>query len=129
MPEDALKHVSAYFVTIDFTNRNLGAMFRKDGAPWCLYKSSDNFTAISDFIDVSQIKDPQNVRLALTVGDEKRQDFNTSAMIHRIADQIAYLSKHMTLNEGDMILTGTGEGVAPVKVGDIIKTELFENDE
>ena len=50
-PDDVKKHISGYFLAIDFTNRGLGAQFKKDGAPWCLQKGSDGFTAVSDFIE------------------------------------------------------------------------------
>jgi 2-keto-4-pentenoate hydratase/2-oxohepta-3-ene-1,7-dioic acid hydratase in catechol pathway len=62
--------------------------------------------------------DHQDIQLKLKVNDKPRQDFNTSEMIHKIDDQIAFLSKYMNLNDGDMILTGTGGGVEKVLVGD-----------
>ena len=62
--------------------------------------------------------DHQDIQLKLKVNDKPIQDFNTSEMIHKIDDQIAFLSKYMNLNDGDMILTGTGGGVEKVLVGD-----------
>ena len=123
--KDARKHIAGYFLAIDFTNRGLGGQFKKDGAPWCLQKGSDGFTAISDFIDVRKLQNHQDIQLKLKVNDKLRQDFNTSEMIHKIDDQIAFLSKYMNLNDGDMILTGTGGGIDKVVVGDSIETQML----
>lgn len=81
---DAMKHVQAYFLAIDFTNRGLGAQFKKDGAPWCLQKGSDGFTAVSDFVDADQVSG--SVRLLLKVDGHVRQDFYTAEMLHKIED-------------------------------------------
>ena len=56
------------------------------------------------------------------MNDKPRQDFNTSELIHKIDDQIAFLSKYISLNDGDMMLTGTGGGIDKVVVGDSIET-------
>ena len=57
-----------------------------------------------------------------------RQDFNTQGLIHKISDQISHLSKFVQLNEGDMILTGTGDGSSAVKVGDTLEAAMFEQE-
>ena len=64
----------------------------------------------------------QDIQLRLKVNDKPRQDFNTSELIHKIDDQIAFLSRYISLNDGDMILTGTGSGIDKVVVGDSIET-------
>ena len=66
--------------------------------------------------------------MSLSVNGEIRQNFLTSDLIHKIPDQIAFLSKYMNLHEGDMILTGTGDGISIVKPGDIIETYLYSNE-
>jgi len=62
------------------------------------------------------------------VNNELKQDFSTSELIHKIEDQIAYLSKHIALKEGDMILTGTGAGVSVIKPGDVVDCIMMQND-
>lgn len=126
--KDALSHIQAYFITIDFTNKEKLLKFKPDGAPWCLIKGSDGFCAVSDFIDVAEVEDPHNLNMKLTLNGELKQDFNTSGLRHKIPDQIAFLSHHVALKEGDLILTGTGGGVSPVKAGDHIETFMYQNE-
>ena len=123
----ALDHVAGYFLAIDFTNRGLGMMFKKDGAPWCLQKGSDGFAAVSDIIDKSILSDPSNVKLNLKNNGVLKQTGTTSEMIMSIPDQIEYLSKYMTLNEGDMILSGTPNTPDFIAPGDILETSLSYN--
>jgi 2-keto-4-pentenoate hydratase/2-oxohepta-3-ene-1,7-dioic acid hydratase in catechol pathway len=68
-PQNALKHIQACFLAIDFTNRGLGAQFKKDGAPWCLYKGSDGFTAVSDFVQLEELRDLGKIQLQLSVNN------------------------------------------------------------
>jgi acylpyruvate hydrolase len=94
------------------------------GHPWELAKCFDTSCPISDFISKDVITDPQNVELVCKVNGELRQQDNTSKMICRIPDLISYISQYFTLEEGDMILTGTPAGVGPVKDRDIIEGEI-----
>ena len=102
-------------------------MFKKDGAPWCLQKGSDGFAAVSDIIDKSILSDPSNVKLNLKNNGVLKQTGTTSEMIMSIPDQIEYLSKYMTLNEGDMILSGTPNTPDFIAPGDILETSLSYN--
>ena len=102
-------------------------MFKKDGAPWCLQKGSDGFTAVSDFIDKSMLSDPSKVKLQLKNNGVLKQSGMTSEMIMAIPDQIEYLSKYMTLNEGDMILSGTPNTPDFIAPGDLLATSLTYN--
>ncbi len=79
---------------------------------------------MSDFVDKSQIEDCNDLNLKLTVNGEPRQDASTDGMLIKVPDLIAYLSKHMTLNEGDLLFTGTPAGVGQVKVGDSLSASL-----
>ena len=102
-------------------------MFKKDGAPWCLQKGSDGFAAVSDFIDKTIITDPSNVTLNLKNNGVLKQSGKTSEMIMTIPDQIEYLSKYVTLNEGDMILSGTPNTPDFIAPGDTLETSLYYN--
>lgn len=76
-----MDHISHYFVGNDFNNRTLGGMFRKDGAPWCLFKGGDNYAAVSDFVEAERITDPHDLVLKLFVNGEEKQNANTGTMI------------------------------------------------
>lgn len=113
---------------LDFVNRALLAKARADGSSWCLAKGGDGFAAVSDFICKSKVEDVNNLNLKLTINGEVRQDASTDGMIIKIPELIEYLSKHMTLNEGDLIFSGTPAGAGPVHVGDHLKASLSKKD-
>lgn len=79
---------------------------KKKGLPWSAAKGFDTFNPVSSFIDKSQIKDPGNVRLWLKTNDTVRQDGNTKDMIFDIPHLIQHVSSIMTLEVGDLLLTG-----------------------
>ena len=82
-------------------------------------KGFDNACPISGFVPVGEFTgDPQNTSLSLKVNGEIRQQGTTADMIHKIVPLIAYMSRFFTLKPGDVILTGTPEGVGPLKGGD-----------
>lgn len=64
-PNDYLKHISHYFLAIDSANRTLAAMYRKNGSPWCLFKGSDGFFAMSDLVERDDVEDPHKLGLEL----------------------------------------------------------------
>ena len=88
--------------------------------PWALAKGFDTATPVSEFIPKSEITDPNSVRLWLKVDGEMKQDGNTQDMIYKIPYLISFVSRYMTLEEGDLILTGTPEGGSPVTKGQTI---------
>ena len=121
---DAMDHVGGYALALDMTARDVQLESKQKGLPWTLAKGFDTATPISDFIPKTSIPDPGNVRLWLKVDEDMRQDGNTSAMIFKIPHLISYISQYMTLEEGDLILTGTPEGVSAVQPGQTITTGL-----
>ena len=88
--------------------------------PWALAKGFDTATPVGDFIPKSEISDPDNVQLWLKVDGVTKQDGNTKDMIYKIPHLISFVSQYMTLEAGDLILTGTPEGGSPVKKGQTI---------
>lgn len=116
------------------TARDVQAKAKKAGLPWTQAKGYDTFTPVSDFIPKEDVPSPENlnlwlkVRMLITddalvaqlmsfsrqVDDELRQNGSTSDMVHSIPFLISYISRIMTLEEGDLIITGTPEGVGPV---------------
>ena len=120
----AMTYVGGYCLALDMTARNLQDVAKKGGLPWTLAKGQDTWCAVSPYIAVKDIPDPANVGLRLDVDGAIRQDGNTRDMIFSVPDLIEYISKHMTLEEGDVILTGTPAGVGPVKPGQTINASL-----
>lgn len=123
------QHISGYIVALDMTNRTLQEQHKKQGLPWSISKGTDTFTPISKFIPKNKINDLTNVSLWCTVNDKLRQQGNTSNMLFNIESLISHISTIFTLEQGDIILTGTPEGVGPVKDGDIIKGGIKGLDE
>lgn len=127
--EDALNYVFGYTIGNDVSARDL--QLRTDGQ-WTRGKSLDTFCPLGPVIITrDEIEDPQNLNLKTTVNDEVMQDGNTKDMIFKVPYLIHYLSKHFTLEPGDVILTGTppgvGEGRDPkvyLKDGDVITCSI-----
>lgn len=122
--DEALSHVGGYGVGIDLTARDIQARAKEKGHPWSVAKGFDTFAPLSHFIPGDQVTDPQNLGLSLTVNDRMRQQSNTRLMIFPVADLIRYLSTIFTLRPGDLIFTGTPEGVSPLHSGDHIEAAL-----
>lgn len=114
-----MEHVGGYFLAIDFTDRDLQGEAKAKGFPWALAKGQDNFCPVSE--PVKEDINPYKVELELKVNGQVRQKDCTSGMHFKIDDVICYASQFMTLNAGDLILTGTPEGVGQVKVGDLVE--------
>lgn len=88
-------------------------------------KSLDTFTVLGPFVvTADEIADPGHLDLEISVGDELRQKSNTILLIWGVAKLIAYASKAYTLYPGDVIMTGTPEGVAPVSPGDTMRASI-----
>ncbi|CAM0877633.1 unnamed protein product [Alopecurus aequalis] len=125
VPEaSAMDFVGGYALALDMTTRDLQSVAKSVGLPWTLAKAQDTFTPISAVDPKSAVPNPDNLELWLKADDELRQKGPTSDMIFKIPFLISYISSIMTLMEGDVILTGTPEGVAPVRIGQKIKAGI-----
>ncbi|MBN1085656.1 fumarylacetoacetate hydrolase family protein [Erwinia aphidicola] len=123
--EHVAKAIAGYGVALDLTLRDVQAGCKKAGQPWEKAKGFDNSCPLSGFIPVSEFnEDPQDVELKLVVNGEVRQQGSTADMIHKIVPLIAYMSQFFTLRAGDVILTGTPEGVGPMVSGDKLEVSL-----
>ena len=126
--EDALDYVLGYCVANDLSCRDL--QFKT--SQWLIGKSLDGFLPLGKYlVTADEIPDPQNLQLTCTLNGELRQNSNTADMIFSVAEIIEFLSKYMTLEPGDLILTGTPEGVIMgmpekkwLKPGDVVKVEI-----
>ncbi|MCR8558267.1 fumarylacetoacetate hydrolase family protein [Mucilaginibacter sp. BJC16-A38] len=121
------KHISEQFAQnyfeeiglgVDFTARDIQSKHKEKGLPWELAKAFDNSAPISSFVPKSQFADLKNINFKLDVNGENRQTGNTSYMLFSFEYIIAFVSKYITLKKGDLIYTGTPQGVAKVNVGD-----------
>jgi len=113
-------------LAVDMTARNLQDRVRKSGLPWSAAKGFDTFTPIGTFIPKNSIKDAHDLRLSLKINGEVKQDGTTADMIFRIPRLVEHVSSIMTLEEGDVILTGTPSGVGPVVPGDKVECKLAQ---
>ena len=105
-------------VGIDFTARDLQAQLRSKKLPWELCKAFDNSATVGAFLPLADIGDAHQLPFHLDINGQTVQQGNTKQMIFSIAQIIAYVSRFFTLRTGDLIYTGTPEGVGPVKIGD-----------
>ncbi|KAG9078696.1 hypothetical protein FRC06_008234 [Ceratobasidium sp. 370] len=117
-------YVAGYTLSIDMTARNMQDAVKKKGLPWSAAKGFDTFTPTSPFIPREKIPDPHNLKLWLKINGEFKQNGTTADMMNRIPRLIQHVSSIMTLEEGDLLLTGTPSGVGPVNVGDKITAGL-----
>lgn len=116
--------IESYILAIDMTGRNVQEEAKKKGLPWSIAKGFDTFLPVAGPIKKSKIKDPHNLELWLSVNGEMKQNDSTELMLFRIGRQLADISKVMTLEKGDIVLTGTPKGVGPVVTGDVMEGGL-----
>ncbi|PKQ67321.1 2-hydroxyhepta-2,4-diene-1,7-dioate isomerase [Labilibaculum manganireducens] len=109
---------------IDFTARDIQAECKKKGLPWEKAKAFDGAAPISKFISKDKFRDVNQLNFHLDINGNRVQTGNTSNMIFSIDYLISYLSQYFTLKIGDLIYTGTPEGVGPVKIGDHLIAKL-----
>ncbi len=127
IPErDALRYVAGYGVGLDMTLRDLQAEAKKHGLPWAAAKGFDTSAPVSAFVPASRIDDPHRLTVELRINGTPRQRGNTADLIFSIPTLIAYLSQLMTFEPGDILFTGTPEGVGPVAAGDRLEATLFD---
>lgn len=121
---NAMAHVGGYAVGLDMTLRDVQSQAKAKGLPWTVAKGFDTSAPLSEAVQCEAVSDPHSLGISLRVNEVLRQSSNTRHMIFRIPDIIAYLSSVFTLEEGDLIFTGTPEGVGPTKPGDVLKAEI-----
>jgi 2-keto-4-pentenoate hydratase/2-oxohepta-3-ene-1,7-dioic acid hydratase in catechol pathway len=105
--DDALVHVEGYVVANDVSGRDLQF---SDGQ-WVRGKSLDTFLPVSDLVPAAQVADPQALPIRAVLNGEVMQDSNTANMIFGVAEIVAFVSQAITLEPGDLIITGTPAGV------------------
>ena len=115
---DSINYISGIGLGIDFTARDIQSKFKEKGLPWSISKSFDNSAAISKFKSIDEFKDIENIDFSLTKNTAKVQSGNSKLMIFKIEYLIHYISQFISLEENDIIFSGTPKGVDKLKVGD-----------
>lgn len=120
----AMEHVAGYALCLDMTARDIQDECKSKGLPWTMAKAFNTSCPISEFIPKERIPDPGKVNLWLKVNDQLRQSGCTSHMIFSVPYLISYISDFITLEEGDLILTGTPKGVSAVQEHDELQAGI-----
>ena len=122
--ETALEHVFGYGVGIDLTRRDIQAVAKKMQRPWELAKGFDQSCPVSSLVPASKIGHPDKGPIWLKINGEIRQEGDLNQQIWRVEETIAYLSRYVTLEAGDIILNGTPAGVGPILAGDTLHAHI-----
>ncbi len=122
--ENAMAHIAGYGVAIDLTLRDVQDKMKKKGLPWEIAKGFDTACPLSDFVPANKIADPHALRIVMKVNDQVRQDGSTALMLRRIPTILKEISAVFTLEEGDIVLTGTPAGVSAIQSGDVLCAEI-----
>ncbi len=115
---DAGKHIFGYAVGLDMTRRDLQNDMKKQGRPWCIGKAFDQSAPIGPITPAAHAGDVAQAEISLQVNGQDRQRSQVSRLIWNIGETIEHLSAAWELQPGDLIYTGTPEGVAAVVAGD-----------
>jgi fumarylpyruvate hydrolase len=122
--ESALAHVYGYAVGLDMTRRDLQSIAKEMGRPWEFGKSFSNSAPIGPIHPAEDVGHPFRAAIGLTVNGQQRQSSNTRELIWSVPECIAELSQYEPLQPGDLIMTGTPEGVAAVGRGDVLRGSI-----
>ena len=120
----AIEHIYGYAVGLDMTRRDLQNDMKKQGRPWCIGKGFDHSAPIGPITRAQDVKAIDQARISLQVNGQDRQRSNVSQLIWNIAETIEQLSAAWELQSGDLIYTGTPEGVGAVVAGDTLLGEI-----
>ena len=125
----AMRHVGGYCLALDLTAANLQAEARKAGLPWTVCKGYDGSLPLSSYVDKEMLLDPHAIQFQLHVNGELRQTGNTAEMHYKIPQLISYISTFFTLNQGDLILTGTPAGAGILKPKDKLEASIIREED
>jgi fumarylpyruvate hydrolase len=117
---DAPGHIYGYAVGLDMTRRDLQTDMKKQGRPWCIGKAFDESAPIGPIHRIADVGEITSGAITLTVDGQSRQSSDVSKLIWNVAETIEHLSAAWELKAGDLIFTGTPEGVGAVVRGDVL---------
>ncbi len=122
--EFAHKYCDEIGIGIDFTARDIQAKCKEKGLPWEKAKAFDGSAPIGQFINKNKLKEMNNIAFHLTLNGNIVQQGNTNDLLFSFDTVISYISKFFTLKTGDLIFTGTPEGVGAVAIGDRLEAYI-----
>jgi fumarylpyruvate hydrolase len=120
----ALDHVFGYACGLDMTRRDLQSAAKEKQRPWDIGKDVEESAVVGDITPVADAGHPNHGRIELRVNGQTKQSGDISQLIHSVAAVIAHLSQYYHLQPGDLVFTGTPEGVGPVKPGDRLEGSI-----
>jgi 2-keto-4-pentenoate hydratase/2-oxohepta-3-ene-1,7-dioic acid hydratase in catechol pathway len=126
-PKFAHKYYEEISVGIDFTARDIQNELKSKGLPWEKAKAFDGSAVVGEFLSKTQFNSVENLTFELINNNKTVQKGNTSQMLWKVDELISYISQFFTLKIGDIIFTGTPEGVAAVKTEDVLEGFLEGN--
>lgn len=121
---DADDHIFGYAVGLDMTRRDLQTDMKKQGRPWCIGKAFDHSAPVGAITRKEAAGDIHHAEISLQVNGQDRQHSRIDRLIWSVAETIEHLSAAWTLQPGDLIYTGTPEGVAAVRSGDTMLARI-----
>lgn len=122
--EFASRYYDSISVGIDFTARDIQEKQKEKGLPWEPAKAFDNSAPTGTMIPFTDLKNPSSIRFELRINGNTVQSGDSSMMLHTFDKIISYVSRYITLRKGDLIFTGTPEGVSRVNPGDLLECYL-----
>lgn len=122
--DEAAAAIGGFGVGIDFTLRDRQAAAKRTRGPWALAKGFDASAVFGAFVPARDIADPCALQIELTVDGALRQSANTREMLFSPAAILSFVSRFMTVDEGDVVMTGTPAGVGGVRHGDVIEARI-----
>lgn len=125
-PAFAMEYIDALTVGIDFTARDIQDKQKEKKLPWEIAKSFDHSAVIGKWIPVDKINMNDSIQFSLQKNETIVQKGNTSMMLFNFTDIICYISKFFTIQKGDIIYTGTPQGVSNINIGDQLSAYLFD---
>jgi 2-keto-4-pentenoate hydratase/2-oxohepta-3-ene-1,7-dioic acid hydratase in catechol pathway len=126
--EFAHKYIDAYTLGIDFTARDLQEIQKQKGLPWEIAKAFDNSAVCGKFIATKDIRNELPIRYNFYQNNVLKQNGDTSLLIFSIEKIMAYISQFFTLQQGDLIYTGTPAGVGKINIGDVLHATINDHE-
>ena len=120
----ASRYYDSVSLGIDFTARDLQSKLKSKGLPWELAKGFDGSAPVGDFISLSQLPPIDDIHFSMTLNGELKQSGHSAMMLFNVNKIISFVSTFVTLKKGDLIFTGTPEGVGPIKIGDVLEASI-----
>ncbi|MFA7430074.1 MAG: fumarylacetoacetate hydrolase family protein [Rhodospirillaceae bacterium] len=121
---DAPGLIYGFAVGVDLTRRDLQAVAKKGGKPWDMAKGFDNSAPVGALVPLDAFPMPEAGPITLDVNGQRRQTGDVSDMIWPVPDMLAHLSALVTLEPGDLVFTGTPDGVGSINRGDLVQAEV-----